>query len=85
MSDKTTLLLSTVCGAIGVIVIICAVGSTIGPPQDKLYAVEPVDVLIKSPSPENSSKNSLSFFHEYLDILLIIPLCAKYVLYILVS
>ena len=50
MSDKTTLLLSTVCGAIGVIVIICAVGSTIGPPQDKLYAVEPVGVHIIIPS-----------------------------------
>ena len=44
------LLFITVWGAIGVNVIISAVGSTIGPPQDRLYAVEPVGVHINIPS-----------------------------------
>ena len=50
LSDKIMLLLIIVCGAIGVRVIICAVGSTIGPPHDKLYAVDPVGVHIIIPS-----------------------------------
>ena len=48
--DKTILLFITVCGAIGVNVNISAVGSAIGPPHDRLYAVEPVGVQTKIPS-----------------------------------
>ena len=49
-SDNTMLLLITVWGAIGVNVKIFAVGSTIGPPQDRLYAVDPVGVQTNIPS-----------------------------------
>ena len=48
--ERTMLLLITVCGAIGVNVRISAVGSTMGPPQDKLYAVEPVGLHTNMPS-----------------------------------
>ena len=43
------LLLMIVCGAIGVSVIISAVGSTIGPLHDRLYAVDPVGVQTRMP------------------------------------
>lgn len=49
-SDSMMLLLIIVWGAIGVNVMISAVGSTMGPPQERLYAVEPVGVHMSMPS-----------------------------------
>lgn len=46
------------CAAIGVMTKADTSGANIGPPEDKLYAVEPVGVLIITPSEEYlSTKN----------------------------
>src|SRR4030042_3254632 len=47
---RITLLLNRVCGHIGVIIIISLFGSTIGPPAEREYAVDPVGVEIITPS-----------------------------------
>ena len=56
-SDRTMLLVFKVCGQIGVITISLAAGSTIGPPADILYPVDPVGVEIITPSPSYSFRN----------------------------
>ena len=50
VEDRIRLRLLSECGAIGVTRNSFAVGSTIGPPQERLYAVEPVGVEIMMPS-----------------------------------
>ena len=39
-----------VCGAMGVMIVMAALGDTIGPPADRLYPVDPVGVEIIIPS-----------------------------------
>ena len=38
------------CGAMGVMIVMAALGDTIGPPADRLYPVDPVGVEIIIPS-----------------------------------
>ena len=47
---KNALRLLKECGQIGVMTTASIVGDKIGPPADKLYAVEPVGVAISTPS-----------------------------------
>ena len=49
-AESTILLVFSAWGQMGVITIMDAVGSTIGPPADRLYAVEPVGVEMITPS-----------------------------------
>ena len=47
---KIMLLVFSVCGAMGVMIVMAALGDTIGPPADRLYPVEPVGVEMMIPS-----------------------------------
>lgn len=44
------LLVFSVCGAMGVMIVMAALGDTIGHPADRLYPVDPVGVEIIIPS-----------------------------------
>ena len=49
-AGKIILLVFSVCGAIGVISVMEPFGATIGPPQERLYPVDPVGVEMMIPS-----------------------------------
>ena len=49
-AGKKMRLVFSVCGAMGVMIVMAALGDTIGPPADRLYPVDPVGVEIIIPS-----------------------------------